>query len=696
VRRTLLLAFFFLAANAHAITLLRNGEPVKGEICRFRAGDRENPFRRWLASGDVICDAGDAFPKGLWNVFARSDGALSTAPLLVEGSLPETLTLDAAATVIAQLPPNSRGVLYAPRLGSAFPAADKVLVPANETLWLFVIEKKSTIAVVPIAPIEAGHEAKIDARAGGPPAVIGWVRFPDHDESVIRNARSVLAPSVFARVDRATRDADLLPPLTVLHGAFIRIQNVPPGDGEIVSQGRGWSSDHQRMRVEGALTLVESPLTIRAVATIIVAWSTSNDLIALDHALGGCGDDQKAERGEISLSTCAKPARPTDPIDPSSCSVVRKEPFDPLPKYGSITFDDVTPGFYRAELTFGKLPPAATTTTVAAMQQVRATITAQYEELYGSVTRGGEPLGEKAVITFPGGGYGFADETTSDYRAVVRGRNVSFEADMPIRVKACDGDPNVLVLIDKFHRPNTRLDIDIPDNSLLITVNDTFTREPLPGTAIQMDVMSLSLPPRPTVASRKLKTGPIEDDESKVVVRSVPPDRSIVLRVSRPGYQKQNVEPFSLTKSESKEVHVQLVPLRGSQGRLVSAQPFEDATIAWYRDSGTETERIDVAPDGSFTYEREHTPEEAMIVVSASHPLWVGRSPEMRGQKGVFAIRFPDNAPVRAFDLPQYATLVVGGIRVPNGVLRQHQTLHHNTLFKVTDVAETGAVEVVR
>src|SRR5947209_2156945 len=98
-----------------------------GEVCRFRAGDREKPIERWLSAQTVTCVASDAaltFPPGLWNVFARAKGAVSIDPILIDGTAaPENLdiALVPAATVVVQLPPGAAGVLYAPKHVVAFP-----------------------------------------------------------------------------------------------------------------------------------------------------------------------------------------------------------------------------------------------------------------------------------------------------------------------------------------------------------------------------------------------------------------------------------------------------------------------------------------------------------------------------------------------------------------------------------------------
>ena len=93
VRPLLLLALLLPSAAASAttaVTLERDGAAVaNGEVCRFPAGDRVNPIGRWLSSQETTCVAAGTpieLPAGLWNVFGRSDGAISADPVLVDGS----------------------------------------------------------------------------------------------------------------------------------------------------------------------------------------------------------------------------------------------------------------------------------------------------------------------------------------------------------------------------------------------------------------------------------------------------------------------------------------------------------------------------------------------------------------------------------------------------------------------------------
>ncbi|HUE95764.1 MAG TPA: carboxypeptidase-like regulatory domain-containing protein, partial [Longimicrobiaceae bacterium] len=494
---------------------------------------------------------------------------------------------------------------------------------------------------------------------------------------------------------------DPLPPLDLLHGAFLRVRDVEAGEAELIVEGRGWIPDRRRMTVGPALTIAGSPLTVRAAATLIVHWSAAENLPALDRSLGACDEREKAQpRFEISLSACAPPSRPREPVDPRTCAVVRQETFGPELTFGSFTAEDILPGLYRAELRLGKLPPAGATAMVRPLEQRDIRVNAWYVKLYGSVTRGGEPLDQDAAIHFPSG-YGFATRETGEYRAALL---ALLGTDALISVSACGAGRPAIVLADRPARPNSRFDIEIPANELTITVTDTFTREFLGGASVRMSIMSLRFPRR-EVTSRSLKA----DDEGRVVATEVP-ERDIVLTVSHSGYQRQQVPPFSLSSREKKGVEVQLLPLRGSRGRILSSRPFDDGWVLWFSPSGVERERGELAADGTFVYDGSRSPDETMVVVSRSHPLWVTRPPALERRETI-ALRFPDAAPAREFDVAvtgadprdsRHIGIAVADVRVPQPAFRFHQTLRGlpalirgSGPLRIRDLAETGPIEVL-
>jgi len=681
-------------AAAATVTLTRDGAPVAGEVCRFRAGDALNPFKRWFASQDVVCDG--AIPRGMWNVFGRTADAVSAQPVFVNSNDVVSLELAPAATVVPLLPQGKSGVIYVPRRGSGFAFDEKtqrVSVPANEDLWLFVVDKAKPVALFPVAAIEAGKELRVDARGDGPPAVVGWLQIPDEDRPAIENASGIVAPAVRA----GTRESDPLPSLRFLHGALFRVRDVPAGDAELRIEGRGWLHDRVAVKVENVLTVAPQPLMVRAAGSLTVHWSSA-DLIALNNTLGECEARNDSTLVEVAISKCPKERR-GEPVDPKGCAPIRQESFDPLPRMGSVTLDDIAPGTYRAEMHYGKLPPISGQATVAPLQSKELYLTAQYLGAYGSVTRGGEPLGEKVQLKFQSGD-GFAPAELDEYHAVLRS---PVPPDAQIKVAACDGSPGAIVLTDEPMRPNARYNVDIPANKLTLSVTDTFTREPLRGSTVRYEVMS-KLQRRGVVMQETVLT----DGDGRFIMEGVPV-REIHIAVSHPGYQKQELEALTMPARDEKEIDVQLVPLRGNNGKIISDRAFENGVVVWYSAAGSETERADLASDGTFIYMNAHAPDETMAVVSLSHPLWVLRSPEVERHEAI-KVHFP-TAVVRSFTVALatadrrsswHIGFVIGGVRVPPPVFAMHQAMRKeaavargNQLLQVRDLLETGPIEVL-
>lgn len=671
-----------------------------GEICRFAALDAENPFRRWLASQEVACVAAGApvvFPKGLWNVFARAEGRVSAEPLLVDGgAAPVAIepALGPGAAIAPLLPEGYAGVVYAPRRGSAFPVdGPRVTVPADEPLWLFVLEKSVPVALVPVGPLAPGSEREVDARRGGPASVVGWLHVPEADRTALRGATGVLSPAIRA----GAREADPLPPSLLLHGAFFRIGDVAEGNVELRLEGRGWVPDRRVVKVGRAVTVAPVPLLVRATGTLLVHWNTDQDLPKLDRLVGSCEGDEDRPQVAIAISKCSEPRRGQRP-DAGDCVPIREKKADAF--FGSVTFDDVVPGLFRAEMRYGKLPPVSQMASAGPVRVTDLRLFASYFTLYGSITRGGEPLEEDVTIEFPGG-VGFAEAESEEYRAVLLPSSMTPE--MRIEVAACDGAPRAVVVSDRPVRPYGRLDIDIPLNELTVHVSDTFTREALPGAAIKLEAMSNR---RPTAVFSAAATTDAHGNASWTSV----PERTLHLTVSHAGYETRRVPPFTMPKSGEHSVDVQLVPLRGTRGKVVSTTPFQGGAVVWFSADGLQTERADLAADGTFVYGNRHTPDETMAVVSASHPLWVLRSPATEGRESI-SVRFPD-APAAAFDVwraaavPQdetrYINVAVAGVRVPQPVLAEHQALRRDPPLmrgagphRFRDLLATGTIDVI-
>jgi len=669
VTRTLL-AFLLLLATAWPAAAAQ-----PREICRFRAFDPQNPFRRWLGSQEVTCAAAGApleFPSGLWNVFARAEGTVSSAPLLVDGdaAIPDLAPeLGPGATVAPLLPEGHSGVIYVPRRGSALPVdGARMTVPADEPLWLFVVERAAPVALLPIAPLAPGTERQVDGRSGGPASIVGWLQVPDADRAALAKASGVSNPAIAS----GSRDADPLPTLALLHGAFFRIRDIAPGNAELRVGGRGWVPERRVVTVRPGLTVSGVPLRLRTTGTLIVHWNTHDDLAALDRSFGACDTDEEPPRLVIAISNCAAPRR-GQPLDEAECTQMREETVGSV--FGSFTFEDVVPGMYRAEMRFGKLPKATAFGSVGPLRVADLRVIASYEPVYGSVTRGGEPLGEAVTLEFPDG-TGFAPEDSEEYHAVLS--SPILESDEQIKVEACDGSPKAVVLTDQPMRHRGRFDVDIPANELIIQVTDTFTREALPGAKVELEAFSILRPHRVVYTA----TG-TADERGRVVWEGVPV-RRLHLTVSHTGYEKQRIQPFTMPEKGKHPIDAQLVPMRGSRGKIVSDVPFENGYVSWYSSAGSRTETAELSADGTFVYGNRHTADETMTVVSTSHPLWVLHAPDTDRREAI-SLRFPD-VPSVAFAVwlegtvppaeSRYIGVVIGGVRIPQPELVHHQDLH--------------------
>jgi hypothetical protein len=349
----------------------------------------------------------------------------------------------------------------------------------------------------------------------------------------------------------------------------------------------------------------------------------------------------------------------------------------------------------------GNLPPISRDTRLSAFQVGRVHLETYFSQLYGSLTLGGKPLGRDAAVRV-GGGTGYASKEPGEYRAAVEGQ---LEVDAQFEISTCDGELKATFLSDAPVRPRTRYDVDIPDNELVVEVSDTFTRAPLVGASVRVTILSTRIPRRP-VLERKLTTVDAEG-VARASMKYVP-ERQIAITVSHTGYQKQTLQPFTMPRGEKKMIEVQLVPQRGSGGRINSSHPFDEASLIWFTPAGEETERAELAEDGSFFYVRSHAADETLAVVSRSHPLWVLRAPDVgRGQ--TIELRFPDAAPSRTFDIlsngdPQksrYIALFAGAMLIPFGALQTHQQLRKLPALlrgpgpmTIRDIAETAPISV--
>jgi hypothetical protein len=287
--------------------------------------------------------------------------------------------------------------------------------------------------------------------------------------------------------------------------------------------------------------------------------------------------------------------------------------------------------------------------------------------------------------------------------------------DAKIDVVTCSGKRSYVITdrgMEVFKR--ARFDIDIPDNTLTVTVVDTFTNMPLPQATLKYVVMSLRVPRHPVLTLDAGQSNAGDESGKRVAGQFViigVPERELRLTVSCTGYKKKEIDPFSMTKSENKKIDVDLVPLGGSEAKVISSRPFVNGVIFWHSSAGVETERADLGPDGTFHFEKNHYRDETMTVVSQSHPLWILRAPTVE-KATPLQVRFPENAPQREAEvtihnMPARTVMqigvAIGGLRVPQPALLQHLALRGlaplvspGITLLVPALAESGPIDILR
>jgi hypothetical protein len=283
-----------------------------------------------------------------------------------------------------------------------------------------VLSKGAPVGIVPIAALEAGTERVVDARSvSDTPAVLGWMHVSDIDRAAIKIARGVQLPRIAITVGGKEFVAASLPGPDLLNGAFVLFRGVGAGVADLRLDGRGWLPFRRSLRIAPqSVTLLREPIAARASATVMVNWSTSGDLPALDRSLGSCESPKEVPHLELTIASCPEP-KPGRSLDPETCSVIHKETLRNELTFGSVRVEEVPPGMYRAELRFGRLPPIDAVSDIPPLQQRPFSLQAQYFEVYGTLTRGGEPLRDDVRIDFPSDGLGFAMRETGEYRGVL-------------------------------------------------------------------------------------------------------------------------------------------------------------------------------------------------------------------------------------------------------------------------------------
>jgi hypothetical protein len=692
-----------------------NGERIAGSrVCFFPATTNDGFVKKFLSSPDVRCLSADSvidLPAGQWNIFA-SNGAdyVSIHPEFYEAAGEDPITygrinidlvpaarLDLAA-VVADLWADEHLAVYFPNDSYAeSPATMRPLILGETSLLI-----PADMTVVPII-----------VRDGVPVAAVGTFRGARGERIVAPKYRRS-DTDVFAviRLESADmRKATAQPPAVVLEGPdgtrvlpllpirgnaaidrSLAIFRAPKaGAYRVTVRGPGWKSDDVDVTLQsGGSHMTPRPLHVHPLAVLSVGWSVRPATItAVTATEQPCGDSaneraRKPTRPALRLLKC------DNATTTSTCAVVEERAFRFYDGTGNEVFN-VEAGRYAAEMLYGDIRAASepAEATIGEPRILHVVDTA--EILHGTVKRGTRRIAARLMFE---SGEALALEDGQFIAALSR------PAAGTVTVHPCDGGEFYdEVLLEPV--TSGSIDITIPENVLMVHVADATTGTPM------KDI-------RVTAAPMK---GTGEDDAAYfiermtnangvAIYRQVPAGLPLRICAADPGRAHGCVETDALRNDAEREVTIRLTPEARRKGTVVTGAPIVAGKVFIVSTDGVLSETARIGTDGTFPYQRKIAPGDYVVIVSASHPLFLAQ-PRIESDESV-TVTMPQGAR-RAFQVQLSdetgkgtITLGVGGMLVPADAFAAHQLVRNrqNNLYGtspllVTDILETAPLTVI-
>ncbi|HEX7708552.1 MAG TPA: hypothetical protein VF701_18970 [Thermoanaerobaculia bacterium] len=716
-------AVLLLAHQAAAATfrLQHDGKPVAGgKVCLFEAASVTDPLPRLTAFTSLECQPAEsvALPKrGQWNLFAIHEAGFVTPSLLlvtngqVESSLRALDVVPAVEIRVESLPEGARFAVYLESTGAVIPAGDgeRVLhAPKGFTLFPLLLSDGAVRQIGSAVTAEEFAEVRWsestaelrDVAVGLGPDAAAFAKIPAKSRTagrvVLRHGSSTRTPE--NRIDPVFRG---MPALALFRRVALQ------SESKVAVAGEGWAAEE--VKLTNGATLRIAPAT-----TLRVDWSFGANIGELArHQQRACpelDEDRDAVSGTdaeavtLSLFRCSGLQRGQNAanVKLSDCSSVADELLGTERLSGSNRFEGIAPGFYLLRLAWLHLPPALQIIEVERPDD-SALIDLSLAAVYGTVTRGGEPffgwigIGPGAV----------SDEQTGAFVALVKPRPAGsprFPHVSHVPLRSCTDSFSYLHTPDEDPEPNTRFDIEIPENTIRVSVSDVATGRPLEGVAV---TLAANLPGQKEAAHYTRSLGNT-DAGGSVAAESVSTNREIRICATHEQYHKGCADAFTIGSRRSVDVPLRLAPAETRSGRVIADGPISRGGLQWYSPAGARLESIPVQPDGSFTSKLPHAAGEVLVFISASHPLLITRMPAV-GEGDTLQLALPA-VRARSVDVVVsegvaervgWATFKVGGMVVPNGAMMQHLLAQGQPHVlnpgpaRFGPVYETGPIELI-
>jgi hypothetical protein len=679
-----------------AIRVTRDGEPApSAQLCYYAVAGTANPFAQQFASGDVRCSA--TLPAGRWNVYAREADRFISARTVLSDTADAELRLEPAATI--ELP--AAGGAYLTDTVSFFPGTGKILVPAERDVLPLLVEKKKIVGIGSIVHLRAGENIRVDAFTSR--ALVTWLSIAPADLEALRTARKRQPPNIVA--NKRIKPMNAIIGTVNIDKALQIFSGLPLGPATIDLGGVPWKSQQLRVMQENRVLKVDEPLRLSPASSALVDWYMTSDVASLaDRLITDCQKTKPKDAMTFALTLLK-----CSGADRDQCATVKENEVSINQRSGRVLFDDLNPSKYTLEFRYRNLPPLRKAITVAKFDQAVDRFSIDYVTLFGRVTVGGKAPDGVMRIDFDWNGPRTAvTDADGEYFAAIE---KPLAKDKVVRIRKCDGGLDAQYILDRDVGPNSRLDIDLPSNKVLVEAVDAKTGGPVSGArvrygAFRSEEMSSTYYFRLAIEN----DAPAHtDQDGRYVVENISPDKTVHVCLEHDDYERTCPDTFKLTSNETKTLRVRMQPRSAYRGRVLASQDIAAGQIYWYGPDGEETEQVPVKDDGSFRFNRQHRPEEVLVVVSINLPLYVQRQPMLLAGDSL-DIAMPA-APVRRFEVETseqtsqtdaIVTIAIGDLVVPYPAFSQHLALHGSTLvlrnrgpLLIPDILETGPISVL-
>lgn len=736
MRRLLLVFAFVLAAQiafAGKFVLNDGDKPLEGgQVCLFEAGLPDDPVARLTSFRSVTCQSAEnvTLRPGRWNLFARHDDGFVSEQLLlvVDGAV------EGDARTISMVPANRLAVsgtletgelpgLYVEESGMVVPLVPgetAIGAPDGSTVHPLLLRDGRVERIGPKATVgRPGAKISIPGAGAGHDVVVGLL--PDRDAFAKLDTSKREAGRVVLSIDGEAPVASVNSTAAAFHStdSLALFRNVAAADGGLKARVVG--DDWLESEVALADFRAAAPLRIAPVTTLTVSWEVRDDVVAIRDELssrkcpGAEGESSEAAAARapsgLALTLLSCPGMKVDGqprfYDRRRCTRTGSLPLDVGARFGKATFKGVAPGTHLLDLVFEDLPGAAKPIDVSA-DNASAGIFLQFDRYFGKVTRAGEPL--HVSIGFGHGG--ISDPQTGEYLAIrivpqtppAPPPGDSKQRSPTVFLEGCDEEKEWVYIPDEPPVPNTRFDIEVEANEVVIKAVDAADGKPLPNATISMGAL---LPGEDRGAHFAGEMGKTDElGEYKLV--DVPTNRLLSICAVRDDYDRRCVEKLDLSQDPTRKFTLALVKSNLRKGRI-EATGLEMAQVVWHTTDGRIAEIVRPNPAGEFSFKNPHTPGEIVSVIARNQPLYVFRFPSLRDDEEL-VIRYPAAArrsfhvalPPRLKERVGFLGLVIGDIVVPGNVLGWHlgrrglqSSFSASSTLAVADVLATGQLSVM-